>query len=81
MQQKKKRKASKLNVDNRGVSSQAPPPPYYSVGRDNKGLDGSLTNGVDDVSKAPLYNAQHGYSYGPNNGLPQNQHGKRLLQY
>ena len=63
-----------MEVAHRGVSSQAPPPPYYTVGRDNKAMDGSLQNGIEDVSKAALYGAQQPYSYTHNNGaMPQQQ--------
>lgn len=65
-----------MEVSHRGVSSQAPPPPYYTVGRDNKAMEGSLQNGIEEVSKAALYGAQQPYSYTQNNGAvsPAQQH-------
>ena len=60
-----------MEVANRGVSSQAPPPPYYTVGRENKAMD---PNGSDDVSKAALYNSQQPYNYGTNTGTMPPQH-------
>ncbi|KAA0198428.1 hypothetical protein HAZT_HAZT007763 [Hyalella azteca] len=61
---KLKKKAGEMEVAHRGVSSQAPPPPYYTVGRDNKAMDGSLQNGIEDVSKPSIYNSQQPFTYG-----------------
>uniref|UniRef100_A0A2P2HYG8 Hemicentin-1-like n=1 Tax=Hirondellea gigas TaxID=1518452 RepID=A0A2P2HYG8_9CRUS len=72
---KLKKKSADMEVSHRGVSSQAPPPPYYTVGRDNKAMDGSLQNGLEETTKAAMYGSQQPYGYGQNNGsLPPNPH-------
>lgn len=71
---KLKKKAGDMEVSHRGVSSQAPPPPYYTVGRDNKAMDGSLPNGIEDPSKTAIYGSQQPFTYGPVPGqMPNNQ--------
>lgn len=52
---------------------QAPPPPYYTVGLDNKGLTGSVDTGLDDPSKTPIYTSQQYHGY-PHNPHPNNTH-------
>ncbi|KAF2362074.1 Immunoglobulin-like domain [Trinorchestia longiramus] len=75
---KLKKKAGDMEVSHRGVSSQAPPPPYYTVGRDNKAMDGSLQNGMEDGSKAAIYTSQQPFTYGQ---VPPNQQNNNGLGY
>ncbi|CAL4088411.1 unnamed protein product, partial [Meganyctiphanes norvegica] len=55
---KLKKKHQEIEVAHRGVNSQAPPPPYYTVGLDNKALDGSNDTGLDDPGKTAIYSQQ-----------------------
>ncbi|CAL4088052.1 unnamed protein product [Meganyctiphanes norvegica] len=59
---KLKKKEAELEAEHRGVST-APPPPYYTVGMDNKGLEGSIDNGLNaNNGKQDVYAPQH-YNY------------------
>lgn len=57
---------------------QAPPPPYYTVGMDNKGLDGSMDTGLDDPSKTAIYSSQQYHNYTQNGHInnAQNNNGE-----
>lgn len=72
---KLKKKQAELEAEHRGVST-APPPPYYTVGMDNKGLEGSLDNGLNANSgKQDIYASQH-YNYNtPHINNTQNNNG------
>ncbi|XP_076065499.1 hemicentin protein echinoid [Oratosquilla oratoria] len=60
---KLKNKTAEIDVSHRGVvTQQAPPPPYYTVGMDNKGMENSTDGGLDDPSKHAIYNS-HGYGH------------------
>ncbi|XP_071537068.1 hemicentin-2 [Panulirus ornatus] len=75
---KLKNKTAVMEVSHRGVvTQQAPPPPYYTVGMDNKGLDGSMDTGLDDPSKTAIYSSQQYHNYGQNGHVnaPQNTNG------
>ncbi|ROT74728.1 putative hemicentin-1 [Penaeus vannamei] len=64
---KLKNKTADMEVSHRGVvAQQAPPPPYYTVGMDNKGLDGSMDTGLDDPSKTGIYSSQQYHNYNQN---------------
>lgn len=57
------------------LNPQAPPPPYYTVGMDNKGMDGSMDTGLDDPSKTAIYSSQQYHNYSQNghiNNTPNN---------
>ena len=45
---------------------QAPPPPYYTVGLENKRMEGSIDNGIDEPDKSALYGSQQYHSYNHN---------------
>lgn len=75
---KLKNKTADMEVSHRGVvTQQAPPPPYYTVGMDNKGLDGSMDTGLDDPSKTAIYSSQqyHGYNQNGHINSGQNNNG------
>ncbi|XP_045128409.1 hemicentin-1-like isoform X1 [Portunus trituberculatus] len=64
---KLKNKTADMEVSHRSVvTQQAPPPPYYTVGMDNKGLDGSMDTGLDDPSKTAIYSSQQYHNYSQN---------------
>lgn len=66
-----------------GSLFQAPPPPYYTVGMDNKGLDGSMDTGLDDPSKTGIYSSQQYHNYNQNGHVnnAHNNNGKTLEPY
>ncbi|CAL4133836.1 unnamed protein product, partial [Meganyctiphanes norvegica] len=69
---KLKKKHQDMEVSHRGVNSQnAPPPPYYTIGLDNKALDGSMDTGLDAPAKAAIYSQQQ-YNNGPINNYNNN---------
>ncbi|KAK8741081.1 hypothetical protein OTU49_002485 [Cherax quadricarinatus] len=73
---KLKNKTADMEVSHRVVTQQAPPPPYYTVGMDNKGLDGSMDTGLDDPSKTAIYSSQQYHNYSQNGHVnPQNNNG------
>nr|XP_053645436.1 hemicentin-1-like [Cherax quadricarinatus] len=73
---KLKNKTADMEVSHRVVTQQPPPPPYYTVGMDNKGLDGSMDTGLDDPSKTAIYSSQQYHNYSQNGHVnPQNNNG------
>ncbi|XP_064112028.1 hemicentin-2-like isoform X2 [Macrobrachium nipponense] len=71
---KLKNKTADMEVSHRGVvTQQAPPPPYYTVGMDNKGLDGSVDTGLDDPAKTAIYSSQQYHNYNQNGHINNGQ--------
>lgn len=71
---KLKNKTADMEVSHRGVvTQQAPPPPYYTVGMDNKALDGSMDTGLDDPSKTAIYSSQQYHNYNQNGHINNGQ--------